>query len=88
MSDPASILIGFALTKLEGEPPAKRAVIYRAIAALAATPAEAADFNSLAADCEAIHSAHEQCVFDFLRRGAKPKDGNGGVPPPPTGGVN
>lgn len=68
MPNPASTLIGFALEKLDGETPAKRAVIYRAIAALSATPEEAKPFTALAAECDAIQATHEQMLLDFRRR--------------------
>lgn len=67
MRSPATIVTDYVLAKLDGEPVAKRAELYRALAGLAA-PTDQKIFAALAADCDAISNAHDQFVLNFKRR--------------------
>lgn len=68
MSSPGTRVIEYVLSKLDAEPVAKRAELYRALAAIAPTTTDRRRFDMLAADCEAVDAAHEQLVLDFKRR--------------------
>jgi hypothetical protein len=69
--NPATVLTTFVLEKLDGEPLAKRAAIYRALAELSPNAAERRAFNSLASDCDGIEVAHAQLRFDFQQKGRR-----------------
>lgn len=64
----AEVLHDFVLARLDAEPLKKRAELYRALAELAATPAERKTLRTLAAECELIEKQHEQLLLDFRRR--------------------
>lgn len=75
MKSPEQILHENVLKNLPKEPLATQADLYRALAALAATPQERANYGGEAAQCDALiaqHAAHaarhEQLVIDFRLR--------------------
>jgi hypothetical protein len=62
-----AIVVSYVLEKLEAEPLSKRALMYRSLATLAASPAERTRFNELADECVAIERHHQQLALDFKR---------------------
>lgn len=67
MPKPVHNITTFVLEKLDAEAPARRAAIYRDLAAIAASQSDAKTFLTLADDCERIDRAHEQLVLNFRR---------------------
>lgn len=67
MPKPVHNITTYVLEKLDAETPARRATIYRDLAAIAASHADAKTFLSLAEDCERLDRAHEQLVLNFRR---------------------
>lgn len=67
MPSDAKILTSYVLAKLDTEPVAKRARLYRALAGLAA-PADRQRFETLAAECEALRFSHRHIMLEMERR--------------------
>lgn len=65
MNDPATVLIDFALAKLESENLDTRAALYRALSALTATPIESGRFAELANDGETLAPTHVQTALSL-----------------------
>ena len=68
MHSPISLLTSYVLEKIEGEPAAKRAELYAALAELSPTDGERSELMKLSAECAAVAATHKQLTLKFRRR--------------------
>jgi neutral trehalase len=67
MRKPAHEILEFVLEKAAAEKPARRAELYRALAAVAPSEHDVRRLTELAAEIEAIETKHNQLLLDFKR---------------------
>ncbi len=71
MLNPIQTIIAFVFDHIEDETIARRIVLYRALAEVAVTKAESANYLRIADALVAIEAQHHQLVLDFQQRNAK-----------------